>query len=665
MGSIATMEQPNRRDPRVMAYLAPPLPRSTPKFIAKDDRYEVIISGAGPAGSLLKLLLSRFGLGDESVLCIDSRESILRSGQADGVQPRTMEVMKSLGLVNEILSDGCQVWEVAFWNPIQRNGADKAEAGVERTAIVDDVAIAARYPHEATTHQGKMERILEDDTLLYSKGVQRSTTLFDVRIDEAGDAEFPVVAEIQTAKGGRRTVRSKYLVGADGAHSTVRRCMGLKLEGEMTDHIWGVVDLVVDTDFPDIRRRTAVHSDSGSIMVIPREKSLRGDYITRLYVQVPGDVKVDEADIAGTAESDTTKGTCEDPRARRGQVTMEGILKQAQEVIKPYYIKRREGTGIEWWTAYQIGQRVTNNFSIKDTRGRQRVFIAGDACHTHSPKAGQGMNVSMMDSFNLAWKLAYSINGLTPASHACPDQPDSILDTYQTERHTIAQQLIEFDKSFSSMFSGKIGTADEKGTGLTHEQFLEVFRTGNGFTSGCGVEYPENILVDKGVGEKVVKGTNYLDGILRPGRRLLNVRLKRHADGCPWDIHDDIPATGAFRVLCLASMDLLSPSGKSSQAIIGLCNLVREVIRTYSSRNMLQLITIYPRALVGLTPSSHPKAPLPTSSFVWSDVPACLREVAEMQVYCSAVAGEGDAYRIYGVSEDAGAVAVIRPDGYV
>lgn len=148
------------------------------------------------------------------------------------------------------------------------------------------------------------------------------------------------------------------------------------------------------------------------------------------------------------------------------------------------------------------------------------------------------MNVSMMDSFNLAWKLAYSVNGLSPVSHKNTSSPDTILDTYETERRTIAQQLIEFDRSFSSMFSGKIGTAGAAGSKLTHDQFLEVFRTGNGFTSGCGIEYPESTLVDKSMDYNVIRGTDYLAGVLRPGRRLLNVKLKRHADGCHVDLHD-------------------------------------------------------------------------------------------------------------------------------
>lgn len=165
------------------------------------------------------------------------------------------------------------------------------------------------------------------------------------------------------------------------------------------------------------------------------------------------------------------------------------------------------------------------------------------------------MNVSMMDSYNLAWKLAYCIHGLTPES--AQGHPDPILDTYHTERHTIAQELIEFDRAFSSMFSGKIGAGEngENGVeGLTHEEFLEVFVRGNGFTSGCGIEYPENIAVDRTLdGESSpVSGTDYLSGILRPGRRLLNVRLVRHADGYPRDLQD-----GMTKITLLKNVHLL------------------------------------------------------------------------------------------------------------
>ena len=147
------------------------------------------------------------------------------------------------------------------------------------------------------------------------------------------------------------------------------------------------------------------------------------------------------------------------------------------------------------------------------------------------------MNVSMMDSYNLAWKLAYQINGLMPASDD-PKTPNPLLDTYQTERKANAQELIDFDRRFSTIFSGQVDSAE---SAMSHAEFVQTFNTGNGFTSGCGIEYNDNMFVvrDFPAGSSdPIQGSDYLSGILRPGRRLLNVKLMRHADGCHRDIQD-------------------------------------------------------------------------------------------------------------------------------
>lgn len=171
----------------------------------------------------------------------------------------------------------------------------------------------------------------------------------------------------------------------------------------------------------------------------------------------------------------------------------------------------------------------------------------------------------MMDSYNLAWKLAYYVNGLTPAVNS-----NSLLSTYRTERHEIAQQLIDFDRNFSTIFSGQVGSDG----GLTPEQLMETFKTGNGFTSGVGIEYPENIIVEhnKGNSQSAVRGEDYLSGILRPGRRLLNVRMKRFADGWQRDLHD-----GAYNGSILFMLLLIGAQISNQQVASVFCASLHQI----------------------------------------------------------------------------------------
>ena len=148
------------------------------------------------------------------------------------------------------------------------------------------------------------------------------------------------------------------------------------------------------------------------------------------------------------------------------------------------------------------------------------------------------MNVSMMDSYNLAWKLVHSLHGLTP--HTATGVADPVLETFEQERLDIARQLIEFDTQFSHMFSGQIGSADEGAAGLTHEEFLRIFTEGNGFTSGCGIQYHDNRLVKpplESQGDRYPQG-DALAGALTPGRRLINVEVKRYADANTRQLQD-------------------------------------------------------------------------------------------------------------------------------
>lgn len=266
-----------------------------------------------------------------------------------------------------------------FLDSIKEHSDIRVERGVLPTSFDFDEAKAddfEDYPisvtlrtlaeEESTPQQRQQhQRSSDGQQTVIEDGLFRSNLVADDTEDLIQAAE---------AKGNRNSnevehIKAKFLVGCDGAHSWVRRQVGFSLEGSSTDYIWGVLDIVPITDFPDIRHRCATHSaDAGSLMVIPRENKL-----VRLYIQLQA--------------TDSQKNGS---KADRSWITPEIILQSAQRIMHPYKL---DYAYCDWWTAYQIGQRVSNKFSQSD-----RVFLAGDAVHTHSPKAGQGMNVSMHDS---------------------------------------------------------------------------------------------------------------------------------------------------------------------------------------------------------------------------------------------------------------------------
>ena len=218
-----------------------------------------------------------------------------------------------------------------------------------------------------------------------------------------------------------------------------------------------------------------IHSASpGSILVIPRENKL-----VRLYIQLQ-DLDVDQP-------------------FDRSTVTPEVILIAARKILNPY---KSSFVHCDWWTVYRIGQRVSNSFS----KGN-RIFLAGDTVHTHSPKAGHGQNISMQDTYNLGWKV-----GLVLQKKLLP----SVLGTYALERQQIARELIDFDHELSRGFSQKPkceasekaeqdGVSMEEFQGLLTKNVKACLRCLNSaqinqlthlqFMSGTVVDYPSSLLI--------------------------------------------------------------------------------------------------------------------------------------------------------------------------
>ncbi|KAK3381032.1 phenol 2-monooxygenase [Podospora didyma] len=629
----------------------------------KESNVDVLIVGAGPAGYMAALWLAKLGIKTKF---IDKRSTKIFTGQADGLQPRVLEVFETFGFVDRAIKEVAVGYEACFYEPDETGRIRRVDK------IPEGVPGISRF-NGSVIHQGRIETWLSDAIEEFSGGaltVERplapesleiesadSTSEYPVRVvlkrlpdDNASPEQFGHKVEnglyrqfegdqinpVSSSQDDTEVLRAKYVLGCDGAHSWVRKQLGIEHKGETTDYVWGVLDIVPVTDFPDIRKRCSIHSkDGGSIMVIPRENG-----IVRLYIQLEG--VANEADEATNVADDSTPSTAtngEKKKARvdRSKLTSEHILATAQNIFKPYSLEVAE---MHWFTAYQIGQRVATHFQ-KDNR----VFIAGDACHTHSPKAGQGMNVSMMDTFNLAWKIAYVVKGLAKPS---------ILTTYEDERHTVAEDLIAYDLKLSRLFSSKPGE-------ISTEEFRRVIDQGSAFTTGCTVDYGASLLMDKPADQpRDVPYCSPLATKLAIGMRLPDAKLVMQSDARPWFLNQQLPSTGQFRLLIFIGDYAQTPALKTQLSDIGAFLAESETaLQKLRDDNVLQPLLIHAS---------------PQAKVEWDDFPIVFRPRDKRGVmnYWLILADTpsmheitGDAYEKYGIDKGVGAAVLLRPDGYV
>ncbi|GAT22935.1 FAD binding domain protein [Aspergillus luchuensis] len=412
------------------------------------------------------------------VTLLDDRPTATSTGKADGLQPKTIETLKQLRLSDELLRNGAK--ESTTHSPTLTR--------TSRQTHYPDHLVGASDPYILLAHQGMLEDVLIKDIEERGGYVQRNSPFVSVSKTQDGSGELEVIYNDNTTDT-KKIIRTKYLVGCDGARSKVRDFIpGAQLEGEMSNASWGVLDGVIDTDFPDLWSKVAVRSHTaGSILWIPRERGM-----TRLYVELS-----------------STDGE----RVDRAKATPEYVIARAREAMQPFRLEWKE---IEWFGNYVVGQRVARRFSDPDNQ----IFIAGDAGHVHSALAAQGANTSMHDSVNLAWKLNLVARNLAPAS---------LLNTYSDERRKIANDLIAFDAGHVAAF--------EKGEAALARNFEENIR----FISGVGAEYDTGVLTKSADGK--AKSGIQAGTLTRPAK------VTRYIDANLVDLQLDIPMMGQFKVV--------------------------------------------------------------------------------------------------------------------
>jgi phenol 2-monooxygenase (NADPH) len=488
---------------------------------------DVLIIGCGPAGLVLAAQMASFP--DVRTAVIDRRNGPLEVGQADGVACRTVEMLEAFGLADRLVSEAYWVNETCFWRPDPED-----QTMIRRTGRIQDTEEGlSEFPHVIVNQARLLAYLLDYMARSASKlepfyGLKAS----DVQIDTSGSPEYPVTVTVRHMKGVEETgetstIRAKYVVGCDGARSITRTAIGRELAGDPMNQSWGVMDALAVTDFPDIRLKCAIHSaNQGNMLIIPRE----GGYLVRFYIELD---EVSDKEMLGNRS-----------------VTPEKLAKVANRILHPYTVEVRD---VGWWSVYEIGQRLCDKFDdvpAAEMTGRlPRVFIAGDACHTHSAKAGQGMNVSMNDTWNLGWKLGTVLSGTA--------RPE-LLHTYSGERQEIARQLIDFDREFAAMFSARPkGPGDAGGEGVDPEEFQEYFIAQGRFTAGTATRYAPSMITADATFEHLAEG-------FPVGMRFHSAPVVRLADAKPVHLGHVARADGAWRIYIFA--DHHDPASGQSRA---------------------------------------------------------------------------------------------------
>jgi phenol 2-monooxygenase len=585
------------------------------------DEVDVLIVGCGPAGQTLAAQLSAFP--DIKTCLVEQKPGRMLLGQADGIACRTMEMFHAFGFSERVLKEACWINETTFWKP-----HDRQDATIVRSGRVQDVEDGlSEFPHvvlnQARVHDFYLDVMRRSATKLEPHYGRRVVAVRPAASGGDGAAQR-VTVTLQQLEGAHQgqteTVTASYVVGCDGAHSVVRTSIGHELRGDSANHAWGVMDVLAVTDFPDIRCKSFIQSaHDGTIIIIPRE----GGYLFRLYIEL---TKLETGE-----------------RVASRNITVDELIDKARRIFNPYSLDVKE---VPWWSVYEIGQRLTDKFDdVPEEEIATRlpsVFIVGDACHTHSPKAGQGMNVSMQDAFNLGWKLVSVLR------KRCPP---SLLHTYSAERRAIARELIDFDREWAALLASTHGD----GGGTDPVKIQSYFVRSGRYTAGTATHYRPSILTGEPDYQHLAEG-------FVVGTRFHSAPVIRLADAKPVHLGHVVEADGRFRIFAFAGAgDWAAPNF----GIRRLCDFLAEgesPIRKYTPRGedidaMIDVRAVFQQAHRDLAIEAVPALLLPQKGRYG------LRDYEKM--FCADIRGGNDIFAIRGIDREAGCMVVVRPDQYV
>lgn len=601
------------------------LPAAPQAMVAAENlpaEVDVLIVGCGPAGLVLAAQLAAFPQIKTRI--VDRRPGPLELGQADGIACRTVEMFNAFGFAERLLKEAYWVNETVFWKPDPQDRTRILRSG----RIQDTEDGLSEFPHvicnQARVHDYLLEVMRESATRLVPHYHREATK---VEIRASGD--YPVTVTLQRTdaegRGREETMRARYVVGCDGARSNIRQSIGRSLVGDVANQAWGVMDILAVTDFPDIRLKAAIHSaNEGNMLIIPRE----GGYLVRFYI---------ELDRLDPDQHLTTR-----------DITPDYLIGAARRILHPHSLEVKD---IAWWSVYEIGQRLCDKFDDvpqEEMPARlPRVFIAGDACHTHSAKAGQGMNVSMQDTFNLGWKLASVLRGRSSPT---------LLHTYSAERHAIAEELIDFDREFATMFSAppkESGSA--AGEGVDPATFQSYFVSHGRFTAGTATRYRPSMICGEPMYQHLATG-------FPVGMRFHSAPVVRLVDAKPVQLGHAGVADGAWRIYVFADARAPTHAGSRMGALCRFLDGDQSPTRRYTPRgedidSVIDVRAIFQQAHRELDVRNMPSVLLPAKGR--------LGLIDYEKMFCPDLKAGTDIFAMRGIDREQGCMIVVRPDQYV